>query len=1299
MGRERLPFDPSIQEGMAKNESKVAAPPPVDRIHRTPLVLSLVVIAIVVVAYLGYYRKRSAYITGRNLRLLSMVSGQIEERLALFGPEGLNDAMRPLEAHRVGDIFDAVLVADSNGNIVRLVQPPPSTSSLLYREDDSDDEDTLTAPRGSTRSPLLLNNVNALMEKKFRGDPAALKAAELTEETDHADVTFDGESYVLFSQPLHAPKAFGDGKLGHWAVCGLISTSRFKYEVMTMGASVVLLAIAVVLLAICCWPFLRIALIDPAQALTIGDVVMVAICTIVGAAVLTIAIYDAFAYRTMSRRADAELERFAERLNVDFAENVARAMRALKGLEPALNSVTNGQAVAPAADSVKAYPYIDSVMLLDAKGTPVTKIRFLGSHIAAVDQFANESDRRYFQDAKRDYTWKANGEEYVLQWVQLKTTGRTRAVVARYTGNAALPVSAMATDIIDVSHPVGPPGVGVAIIDENGTVVYHSDNQRIGFENFFAETDRNRDLRAAVLARRAGIVGGKYWGEDTSMYVRPLQSSPWTLVTFRPKRLTRVLNIEGALLTLMMLVAVALPYVIVYVVVLVALPGYRAPRLWPAATHAGDYLRIAIILIALLLLFWMNNYVLDPWSSFAGAALLPLIAIVSTYVVLHRAGAPHRFAAATALLLILYAVYLLFIARGKVDSLLFFSPHPRAVRIILSSLAVSVAILTFVLVRKHLAAGWARKHYAALYELCGVLLLVTGVVMPVAGFFTISRHVESQLLCRYGQLRAASDLEHRIAYLEHNIAPVNSGAVLGDLLYPLVKGEQKPDQPEPTSPKEWALTPAPSNTVMEVPGKLCSSAHADQVVPPIAAKWLPVLYEDSVAIRPLIEAKAADNLWFWCVTGREVKLVRNVRFDPPVAQKLWGGPKPAAIVVLSDVPQGAAPWSDHLLLLLAAVPLLAIFWYATHFIATRVLLIDLDEPKWMSHLPLSPTLGDHIFLVRRGRDIKALTGPEPAAEGTYRDVSFAALDDGERWDEVLETLDSSDAGQNVRITDFEYGIHDGGTNDKKLRWLERLMALPDRTVIIVSTVSRAFVMTTPPPFDVAAGAGVLSYYGRWRALLDRFVSVTADDLELRHEAWERQQKKDSVRLNWTAPTWLQRETEYDPFLRKLRDEVAGDVDRAHLIDEIGERAETYYAGLWSNLRDDEKLLLLQLARNGLANGRNRRVLRRLIARGLVRRDPNVELFSETFRRYVLEAARRENLAERLHALRPPSQWDALRVPFFVLIVAFLLLLFYTQKDLMTTTTALVTAMTTGLPMLMKLLGALTEKRMDVSSPG
>ena len=47
-----------------------------------------------------------------------------------------------------------------------------------------------------------------------------------------------------------------------------------------------------------------------------------------------------------------------------------------------------------------------------------------------------------------------------------------------------------------------------------------------------------------------------------------------------------------------------------------------------------------------------------------------------------------------------------------------------------------------------------------------------------------------------------------------------------------------------------------------------------------------------------------------------------------------------------------------------------------------------------------------------------------------------------------------------------------------------------------------------------------------------------------------------------------------------------------------------------------------------------------------------------------------------------------------IITSFMLLLFATQKDLLTTTTALATALTTGLPVLMKLIGVFTERRAD-----
>jgi hypothetical protein len=469
-----------------------------------------------------------------------------------------------------------------------------------------------------------------------------------------------------------------------------------------------------------------------------------------------------------------------------------------------------------------------------------------------------------------------------------------------------------------------------------------------------------------------------------------------------------------------------------------------------------------------------------------------------------------------------------------------------------------------------------------------------------------------------------------------------------------------------------------------------------------------------------------DDLWRWCLRWPSIELVRRILLEPAVATFVWGGsPAHQSIVITTPLTDGALeqalaaadaesgigkdrdddvaeeshvrlqkfvagnrrhPVAETLVVLL----LLSVFWAASDFIARRVLLIDVDEPRWLARLPLSPTLGDHIFLVRRDKSLEALISPDPMGTGLpFFDVSLAQLDAADDWSAMLERLDSSEAGRNVRIVDFEYGINDGTVNEKKLQWLERLLVLPDRTLIIASTVSALYIKTTPPP-PQALRAGVLWYYDRWRALLDRFVWVTAEELQLRHDARQKRATDPEPR------TWLEKETAYNSFLVRLRSELDPDADPDSLLDEITERADTYYAGLWASCHDEEKLVLYNLAHNGLANGRHRRVLRRLIARGFVRRDPNLRLFSETFRRYVVAAARRENLVSRTRQLHGASTWDTLRVPFFVIIVSFLLLLVTTQKDLMTTTTALATALTTGIPMVMKLIGAFSERRVETT---
>jgi len=1301
----------------------------------------------------------------------------------------IDDVARPIFTSDLGAAFDVVLVASDDGTVLYSIRPPPASSTLLGTKDEWIDEaeelppvallnpketktdtaagttagatttsgekdvsadkkpvaaDSSSKPAALTERDsgalVLITNLKALQKKKggWFSEYEGIAPASLTVATGQMDVSLGGTDYVLFTQPYtysRAPASVHGKKSNQWVVCGLVSASRFRYDVFAVSTSIVLIAIAIVLLALCCWPYLRIALIHPSQPLAITDVVLIIVCTIVGAAVITLALLDGFAYRGIAQTADEQLEE----LTRDEAKKAVGTPKAVQTLPKSLLG----------NDAAGIYPYIDLIVWIGEDGWQ--KVRF-GRALSALKDV---SARPYFKLAKEERTWTVPSDPptpYVLEWVRSKSTGEVRAILAKKTREPVDPaknhqpdnaeekspfsVIAMATSLIDISEAVPPPGAELAIIDEQGNVIYHSDTQRIGFENFFTETDRNRALRSAVVARRAGHVDATYWGNDQSMYVLPLTGSQWTLVTFRAKRLTRVLNVEATLLTLSLLLLSSTPYFFVYMAVLLLRPRYRAPRLWPDQTRHGDYLRLSFILLALLLLFCLNNYVFAPWASFAGIVIIPLLSIVTTYLVLHRTGAPRRFAIGVAVWIIVTSMLVVHMLLAEIHPERFSGHAPAIVRTIVLLATLGVALFTYVLigrwkyggrVRDALRSVQARYGYSTLYRACGVLLIIIGVVLPVIGFFTISRHVEEELMVKYTQLRAAAALEERIDHLVTMCAlpldvPLSTRRqVYSDIFI---------NRLHMLFSSRWYLTPAAEGgTAPRVADEPESCTDADDAeknwtIPAWASTWLPSLYEDSIAIRPLFAGGSADNLWHWCTSDKThgsedqqplIKLVRKVHFDTDVATFFWDPEDlkhiSQKIVIESSLPETSLwrpseDWAHALAIVLIGLPILALFWYAADFVAKRILLIDVREPDWLARKPLSPTLGEHIFLVRRDRDVDSLT------KGlAFVDVSFAALDGAGNWSDALETLDSTEAGRNVRIIDFEYGINDGAVNEKKLQWLERLLMLSDRTVIVASAVSTSYVPTTPPPPAMPAEE-TAAYFARWTTLLQCFVTVTAEELDLRHEEWERRNALRTVSMFSAAEpkTWLEKETAYNAFLRRLYDELQAeadlrrtlkmsdpDTDQRRLLDELCERAETYFAGLWSSCREDEKLMLYQLAHNGLANGRNRRTLRRLMARGLVRRNPNLELFSESFRLYVVEAAERENIVTIARENRGASTWDSLRLPFFVIIISFLLLLFATQKDMLTTTTALATALTTGLPILMKLVGAFAEKRSDVKA--
>ena len=617
---------------------------------RVPLVITIVVLAAVGSAYYMYYRQQAAYYTGRNLRLLSMLTAQVEGRVTMFsdfvglkaesdnpnsvtkpgdlyyapglkfgqctdelpgelpaktakiqmrrdvveGSRGwkvrlqayndqkpaiscasvmLDDVARPVFTSDLGAAFDVVLVAREDGTVLYSVRPPPVSSTLLGVKDDWIDEaEELppTAPLNSTApavpttdtssvasapapeaaatpaamterdsgAQLLITNLTALKRRKagLFSDYEAITPASLTMATGQTTVSLGGTDYVLFTQPYSYSRrpAGVHGKSNEWIVCGLVSASRFRYDVFAVSTSVVLIAIAIVMLALCCWPYLRIALIHPSQQLAITDVVLIVVCTIVGAAVLTLALLDAFAYRGITQTADEQLREFGDAVNDGFARNVSRAMAVLSKAE----ELTRCDAVKAADlklavqklpvslmgnDAAGIYPYIDSIAWIGEDG--LQKVRFG----RALSPLKDVSNRSYFKLASQERTWTVPGyppTPYVLEWVRSKATGDVRAILAKKTEESAdcgvvaqpagkrgspFSVIAMATNLIDVSDAIPPPGAELAIIDEDGNVVYHSDTQRIGFENFFTDGSQSRAAlgrrRAAGRARQRDLLG------------------------------------------------------------------------------------------------------------------------------------------------------------------------------------------------------------------------------------------------------------------------------------------------------------------------------------------------------------------------------------------------------------------------------------------------------------------------------------------------------------------------------------------------------------------------------------------------------------------------------------------------------------------------------------------------------------------------------------------------------------------------------------------------------------------------
>ena len=550
------------------------------------------------------------------------------------------------------DYFDDILIADTDGRV-------------LFQK--SQDNRIVTLARVVAAS----THAEASQQSGAGGssggsqqtaDSVAASWDRFSASSNVVDVKVAGESYRLFLEPFQLST---DGRPRERLVlCGLWRTERLSSDSFAVPYSYVIRFGLTCIAAWCfLWPFLKINYMGRTERLRQRDGWLLVFSIFLGTTAVTLLILNGAHASQVQLEIDTSLQTIAARIQQNVDSEITDALRQLATMsatqpvaqlagkwDPTTNVLSKDK-------TVEAYPYFDYVFWLDSMG--LQKVKFTSDDMATPQTLLGEYP--FFKDANvSDNDADAGGRliprecssgpdrpavepsaqpecigKYSLQATISPNTGRLYTVLAAPFRNGGVTVQALATQPLSLMDPVLPPNFGFAVLEDDGTVLFHSNALRDLSENFIDECKHPSLVRAALFSQSPQKLDLVYSGVDRRAFltkVTGLAPEPRTLVVFQNVDIDRTIE-----LAIVLIVAVLMGLYGVMILIVAGIDGLRRSAyppqwLWPIPEHAGRY---ALILAAntLLVVIFLATYVrLWELGLLGFTVSVVVLGLVSTYV-------------------------------------------------------------------------------------------------------------------------------------------------------------------------------------------------------------------------------------------------------------------------------------------------------------------------------------------------------------------------------------------------------------------------------------------------------------------------------------------------------------------------------------------------------------------------------------------------------------------------------------------------------------------------------------------
>ena len=398
-------------------------------------------------------------------------------------------------------------------------------------------------------------------------------------------------------------------------------------------------------------------------------------------------------------------------------------------------------------------------------------------------------------------------------------------------------------------------------------------------------------------------------------------------------------------------------------------------------------------------------------------------------------------------------------------------------------------------------------------------------------------------------------------------------------------------------------------------------------------------------------------------------------------------------------------------LLVIAVVLIAIAYAVVSYLLEPLFVLDVAVPARLvaaagddddtSLLIVGPTgTGRTARLQRNSRvmvfDVRSLSFVDsPAGVATISSIRISAADGGAPdidqqdeheldWASTILAI-SGQPFQIVAIDHLECRLHDQAFRTKMLECLETAIYKQSATI---------WCSAVREPLELVEELNApISERRRWARLFEGF---RRESVGLAGDSHAAEAFRATLDGRTDLPLTLRRRIDSEctaaPQLLRIgrmlvarlpKSSTSSEVD---VLAEIASEAQGFYEELWDGCATGEKVLLRQLAEEGLVNPNSSSTAARLVRAGLIRQDAAFQVMNETFRRFILDAASHDEI----------STWEreGVRVPWGTIAttgvtVAFGLagLLLLTQEQLVDAWISYVPALAPAIPTVWKVVSA------------